>query len=120
MKIILFQDLLNGYTLNARLLTEKIPPNMKHILVVEDASGSGRTICHARDLSKHINTTRGYNIKFTFLSVYCTSVARKFSDIYFRIVEKPRAFEWNFIVNNEFSREASFDFDGILCIDPKP
>lgn len=87
---------------------------VKKILIVEDSSYSGRSIKEAKAKVSSINDN---SVEKIFFAAYVTREAADNVDIYFRIVNPPRVFEWNFMHNTLLER-ACVDIDGVLCEDP--
>ena len=95
---------------------EKTASGMQAALVVEDSTLSGRSLMEAKKTLRQA----GCSMKCIFLAVYAVGEARHNADIYFRIIPRPRAFEWNFMHYPEFLKRACVDIDGVLCMDPSP
>lgn len=85
---------------------------IKTALIVEDSSNTGNSIIEAREKLSAITF-----VKKIFLSVYVTKAAIDKVDIYFRKIEQPRVFEWNFMHSDDLIH-ACVDIDGVLCMDP--
>ena len=85
----------------------------RKILVVDDSSGTGKSIQEARE---KLSSTDFYS-KIIFMTVYVCEASRKVPDIYFETVEMPRMFEWNYIHHSAL-KNSCFDIDGVLCPDP--
>ncbi len=91
---------------------EKID-DAKKILIVEDSIYTGNSIQKTRTL--FFNTS--INEKLIYYAAYVTNTSKSFVDIYCKIVEPPRMFEWNFFHHQHISK-LCFDLDGVLCKDP--
>lgn len=86
--------------------------NIEKALIVEDSSNSGRSIKEAKAKIKDSDNVQKY-----FLAAYVTKESKKKVDIFFRVVEEPRVFEWNFM-HHHYLNKACIDIDGVLCLDP--
>ena len=86
---------------------------VKRVLIVEDSSNSGKSIAKAKEKLKSFSNK--YDI--IYFAMYVTNESKKNVDIYGRIVENPRIFEWNFMHHSILNR-ACVDIDGVLCFDP--
>ena len=85
----------------------------KHILVVDDSISKGDAIKKAKD--KFSNSS--YKGKVTFCAVYALPSNTKKVDIYFKICNHPRMFEWNYM-HHWMLEYSCMDIDGVLCEDP--
>jgi uncharacterized HAD superfamily protein/adenine/guanine phosphoribosyltransferase-like PRPP-binding protein len=95
--------------------TNKLVKNSKNIhkgLVVDDSINSGESMQEAR------NKLRGFK-NLIYMSAYAVSSARNKVDLFFRIIEQPRLFEWNFM-HHICLLNACLDIDGVVCVDPTP
>ena len=85
----------------------------EHILVVDDSISSGKAMKEARRKIKEAGITN----HVSFLAIYALGVSRNLVDIYFKICEQPRMFEWNYM--HHWALEyVCMDIDGVLCEDP--
>lgn len=90
--------------------------NIKNILIVDDSILSGRSIKEAKQLVMQNQLNKQYNIKY--LAVYYRDDNyADFIDIALEKVSSPRLFQWNYL-NHAFLKDAAFDMDGVLCVDP--
>lgn len=87
--------------------------DIKKILVVEDSSSSGRSIQEAKQKFKDVQE----KIEVLYLAAYVTKETRNNVDIFFRVIDIPRLFEWNFM-HHDILEKSCVDLDGVLCIDP--
>lgn len=87
--------------------------SIKKVLVVDDSVYSGRAILEAK---KTIEES-ALPIEFVFLAAYVRSETRKLVDIYFKVIDEQRVFEWNYMHHKSLER-ACVDIDGVLCVDP--
>ena len=87
------------------------------ILVVDDSSNSGSAILRAKETFKHVKLSCEFDVEY--LAIYVTSASKGVVDSFLRIVEQPRAFEWNFL-HHCFAANYLFDLDGVLCEDGPP
>ena len=85
----------------------------KRILIVEDSSFSGDSVNEVR---KKLSNYK-FKDKCDILSIIVTSEATKSPDIYFKVCEAPRMFEWNYL-HHKMVKDACFDLDGVLCENP--
>ena len=102
-----------GYTQRVKNCWIKDISQARKILVVDDSSGSGRSI---RDAKDRLKGTEFYD-RIIFCAVYVSKEAQKVPDLYFELVEFPRMFEWNYLHHGALS-SACCDIDGVLCPDP--
>ena len=102
----------SGKTKNQKGLNLKFN-EIKKVLICEDSCNSGNSINEAKAKLRKFND----KIKFVYLATYVTSNSKKNVDLYARIVEQPRVFEWN-LMNSGFLHYACVDIDGVLCYDP--
>lgn len=82
----------------------------KHALIVDDASGYGKTMRHAIE-------TMPTGVRVSSCAVYGTQEASKMLDLCFEVCPKPRKFEWNFW-RDGYLGQTAVDIDGVLCVDP--
>lgn len=111
------QDLISNSRITSgntrKLKRESIRPhNAKNILLVDDSINSGESMKNALNsipyqLINKINT----------LAIISSSKDREDVDQSFIYVPSPRLFEWN-IFHHSIIKEAAFDIDGVLCVDP--
>ena len=87
---------------------------IKKVLIVEDSVRSGFSIDTAKKKLKLLNN----NIEYVYLAAYVTKEGRKKCNIFFKQIDYPRAFEWNYLHQSLILKRACFDIDGVLCEDP--
>ncbi len=80
------------------------------LLVVDDSVASGTSMENARKMMVGIPAAIGY------AGMYIQESARGLVDYYYKVVEQPRIFEWNFMHSGALE-EACVDIDGVLCPD---
>ena len=85
----------------------------KHILIVDDSISSGEAMKSAK---KQINLL-DLNCKKTYCAVYALPTNLMSVDVFFKICNHPRMFEWNYL-HHWGLKYACVDIDGILCEDP--
>lgn len=87
---------------------------IRKVLIVEDTVCSGASINNAKERfwQQHFE-----NITPVWFAAYVWKKNANFVDIYFRDVDIPRAFEWNYL-HIKLLEQTCFDIDGILCEDP--
>lgn len=88
---------------------------LDNILVIDDSVAGGGSISRAKEKINSCKQLQGKNIKY--LAGYVQSDSKKLVDFYFRIIEQPRMFEWNYLHHRGIEK-CCFDIDGILCEDP--
>jgi len=87
---------------------------VRKALIVEDTVCSGSSINKAKDLFYQQNFE---SITPIWFSAYVWKRNANLVDLYFRDVDIPRAFEWNYL-HIKLLEQTCFDIDGILCEDP--
>ena len=87
---------------------------VRKVLIVEDTVCSGASINNAKKLFKQKGLE---NITPVWFAAYVWKRNANLVDIYFRDIDTPRAFEWNYL-HIKLLESACFDIDGILCEDP--
>ncbi|WNF35301.1 hypothetical protein RJD24_12595 [Bacillaceae bacterium IKA-2] len=109
------ETLLNNNQLRTGITREvkdklKYPNEAKNILIVLDYLEIGET------LEKLLEQN---NIKLTNITTLCiySDPNRLDVDLVLEHIVGPTSFEWN-IFSESFTRDACFDIDGVLCIDP--
>jgi len=85
----------------------------KKILVVDDSIASGLAIEECKKNLAQFEVE--YDIKYCV--VYTTPEKEYLADYALESVATPRYFQWN-IFNHSTLKNACFDIDGVLCIDP--
>lgn len=98
-----------GHTKN----TSRIKPfnQIKKILVVEDSIDSGNSINEAKQKLQF------YSEEVLYLAAYIRTTMIDSVNIYFRIIDDSRVFEWN-IFHHKILENSCLDIDGVLCEDP--
>lgn len=87
---------------------------VKKAIVIDDSIASGKSLLNVKSKIENVNL----NIDIIYLVPYIVEDAKNKCDIYFRIIDLPRKFEWNLFHHVDLER-ACVDIDGVLCIDPK-
>ena len=85
------------------------------VLLVEDSSISGNSLAEIKNKIKNAKIKN----RITILTIYVTDYTKDLTDIYFEICNPPRMFEWNYL-HHTLLKNACFDIDGVLCLDPTP
>lgn len=85
----------------------------KKVLVVDDSINSGAAMDECREKLKHLEE----KFDLEYCAIYSIPGKEKVVDYYFENVPKPRYFQWN-IFNHTSLKDACFDIDGVLCLDP--
>lgn len=93
----------------------KLGNDIKNILIIDDSVNLGNAIEHVKQVIKKENLDKQFNI--TYAAVYYSAGADKFVDIALSFCPQPRMFQWNYL-NHGFLKNAAFDIDGVLCVDP--
>jgi len=99
-----------GYTKNTNNCIDDFS-KVKKVLIVDDSTSSGKSILEAKKKLKDIK------IELIFYVSYATKATSNMVDIYNKLIECPRIFEWNFMHHASLIN-ACVDIDGVLCIDP--
>ena len=86
---------------------------LNKILIVEDSILSGNSIIETKEKLKKVN----YNFEYYYLAAYVVEEKKDLVDIYFKQIDPPRVFEWNYLHHNQLIN-ACVDIDGVLCEDP--
>lgn len=84
------------------------------ILVVDDSILGGWALRKAKEKLKELENT----YTFIYSVVFSTKESTQLVDVFCEIVDRPRAFQWNFFHHPEFIPRSCFDIDGVLCEDP--
>lgn len=79
-------------------------------LIVDDSINSGRAI-------KNIKEAIGNDLNYKTAVVYARNETADLVDYYYKIVNIPRMFEWNFM-HHENLRDAIMDIDGVIFEEP--
>jgi len=88
--------------------------DVRHALLVDDSISSGGSMDRALTEIRRFSDK-----KITTCAVYGLTTSAPNTDIVFRIVPLPRAFEWN-VMHHDILASACVDIDGVLCLDPTP
>lgn len=102
----------NGLTKNTKKIINKFD-DIKSALVVEDSVDSGRSMILAK---KKIDAS-DIKHKCVYFATYVRSNSKSLVDVYARVIDDERLFEWNFM-HHKILEHACVDVDGVLCIDP--
>lgn len=86
---------------------------VKKVIVVDDSIASGKSI---EKVKKEIEKSE-LDIKVIYLVPYVVQESRNKCDIFFKVVDLPRRFEWNLFHHIDLEK-ACVDIDGVLCQDP--
>jgi uncharacterized HAD superfamily protein/hypoxanthine phosphoribosyltransferase len=86
---------------------------VKHILIVDDSISTGE----AMNKAKEQISMMGLNCKKTYCAIYALPTNFMFVDVFFKICNHPRMFEWNYM-HHWGLKHACIDIDGVLCADP--
>lgn len=86
---------------------------VKKVIIVDDSIASGKTLLKVKDRVNNYNL----HMEIIYLAPYIVENTKKYCDIYFKIVDLPRKFEWNLFHHVDLEK-ACVDIDGVLCIDP--
>lgn len=87
---------------------------IKKALIVEDSINSGYSIEQAK---RQIEACE-FAMEIHYLAAYIIEGKETAVDYYFRKIEYPRLFEWNYLHQSSIMSRACFDMDGVLCEDP--
>lgn len=85
----------------------------KHILIVDDSISTGEAM---KRVKKQINLM-DLNCKKTYCAIYALPTSIMSVDVFFKIYNQPRMFEWNYM-HHWGLKYACVDIDGVLCVDP--
>lgn len=105
------QPLQRGETRQSKFKID-YPHDAKKILLVDDSISSGNSmngVC--------IKIPEKLKNNITTMAIYSTENNSALVDLYIKVVNHPRIFEWN-IFNHSIVTHSCFDIDGVLCIDP--
>lgn len=87
--------------------------NKNKVLIVDDSINTGRAL----DIIKRKLQNKKSGAEYIFFAVYATNKSKELIDIYAKICEQPRIFQWNYLYHNILANSC-FDIDGVLCVDP--
>lgn len=86
-----------------------------HALVVDDAIDSGRAMARAIDTIRACNS----EIKISRASLIVREDSKSMVDLYYKIIEPPRTYEWNILhrkIASHFGHgRLAVDMDGVIC-----
>ncbi|MBX2857336.1 MAG: hypothetical protein KTR17_01635 [Cellvibrionaceae bacterium] len=88
------------------------PHDAKKILIVDDSVNTGLSMEQARG-----QIPEQLLPKVKTMAVYSASRTPQCIDFYLKYLPQPRVFEWN-VFGHHVLKEACFDIDGVLCVDP--
>lgn len=86
---------------------------VKHLLIVDDSISTGEAMNKAK---RQINKME-LSCKKTYCAVYALPTNFMLVDVFFKICNHPRMFEWNYM-HHWGLKHACVDIDGVLCVDP--
>lgn len=89
------------------------PKEAKKILIVEDSSISGKSFNELKEKMEQYK----YKNKLVYLIALVTEERKNLADIYLKICNAPRMFEWNYM-HHAFLEKACVEIDGVLCQNP--
>jgi uncharacterized HAD superfamily protein len=84
---------------------------IRKALVLDDSALTGKAIVKARKL------TSSLPFECIYGAVYVSQRARPHLDVFFKLLETPRLFEWN-VFHHSILKSSCVDIDGVLCEDP--
>jgi uncharacterized HAD superfamily protein/hypoxanthine phosphoribosyltransferase len=84
---------------------------IKSILLVDDSINSGKTMNQAAQ----VILQRFNNIDLTTAVLIATNKTDQMVDLYYKVVRKPRVFEWNLLHAKKGKGKIACDMDGVLC-----
>ena len=93
---------------------------INHILLIDDSVDKGRAMKKAMDTIAEA----GKEFSITRAALIVRNDTKHNADLYYKIIDPPRTFEWN-ILHRKISSYASagllaVDLDGVLCANPPP
>jgi len=106
-------DLLHGRTRHLRHCNPLRPSDAKHILIIDDSIDSGDSMAEVRRAVDAL----GLDAKITYAAAYATTGGARHVSICLKIINQPRAFEWN-LMHRPLLGKCCVDIDGVLCFDP--
>lgn len=89
----------------------------ENILFVDDSIQSGNSLARVKATLEKYRLAHKAHFSASFLAIYATSQSKSLVDYYFKLVEQPRLFQWNYL-NHSIANKCCFDMDGVLCVDP--
>lgn len=84
--------------------------SLTNALIIDDSVSSGRVM-------KNIKETLEGDFNFKTATVYANPVSTDMVDYYYKLVDLPRMFEWNFQHNDNLNN-ALLDIDGVIFKEP--
>lgn len=115
-------DLLaRGEYWHSRVVKDKLPLEaIRHVLLVDDSMDSGRAMSRAEE---QLRALPG-NIRVSKACLIVRSDKKHDVDLYYKLLEPPRVFEWNILhrkIASYFGHGVlAVDMDGVLCADCPP
>ena len=85
----------------------------RHILIVDDSISTGESMKKARERIGLMDL----QCKFTYCAIYALPTNFMSVDVFFKMCNHPRMFEWNYM-HHWGLKYACVDIDGVLCEDP--
>ena len=85
----------------------------KKVLIIDDSVATGKSMSEAKQRLEKLNECR----QQIFLAAYVKKAVKKEVDIYFKVIDEDRMFEWNYM-HHVLLERACIDIDGVLCVDP--
>ncbi len=112
-------EFLSGNFMSSGNSTERISFNssVQNVLILDDSINTGNAINKVKSMVENAGAHNQYDIKYG--AVYYKKGTETLVDIALTEVPQPRMFEWNFL-NHSNLKNAAFDIDGVLCVDPTP
>lgn len=86
----------------------------KKVLIFDDSIVTGTS--HNRIKIEIEKLQLQFDVEFLYGVAFATDKSKELIDFYFELVEYPRVFQWN-MYNHDIIEHASFDLDGVLCVD---
>ena len=87
--------------------------NVRHVLVLDDSTYTGRALHEARLKLQHLSG----RMKITYAAVYDADEVDIGDAVTFQRLPMPRVFQWNLMGHSVLHRSC-VDIDGVLCVDP--
>lgn len=115
-------DLLaQGEYWHSRVVKDKLPVEaIRHVLLVDDSIDSGRAMSSAEQQLRALPA----NIRVTKACLIVRADKKHDVDLYYKLLEPPRVFEWNILhrkIASYFGHGVlAVDMDGVLCGDCPP
>jgi len=113
--------LCRGEFWHSRVVKDKLPLEaVRHILLVDDSIDTGRAMSRAEE---QLRALPG-NIRVSKACLIVRSDKKHDVDLYYKLLEPPRVFEWNILhrkIASYFGHGVlAVDMDGVLCADCPP